>query len=290
MKRVVATYVFVFLVAAVLAGGAQAQWLPWNMAVDSSFRVGYLFGRQDFRFDNPSTSPFGRVRFEFNPTMPIFEGVCEISCYNMVSGRLSGVLGARGARLAVARDLDATGEIAGAWKVSPDVKSWEAAGLFHLFKGAGYRFSLVAGYRQEFWRYRGEPLENLASTASYREEFTSSIPFLAMQTAVSYPWWKASFEIVGSPVMSKRILSELNNGEGVSASYHGWVDHGGLIEVLIDGTVAVSSRMRVGIYARYTYVELDGEISSNLSGTSHPQFMYVGEDFATFGLDLSMIF
>ena len=290
VKRVVLIWVLVFVVTGVFCGSVQAQWLPWNMSIDSSFRVGYLFGRQDFRFDNPEANPYGRIRLEFDPSMPVFEGVFEFSPMQMFSVRLAGTLGARGEELSATRPLGA-GPVPsyGMWKVAPDVKWWETAGLFHLWKGAGYRFSLVGGYRQEFWRYTGEPA-NMDAAASYREEFTSHIPFIAMQTAIFYPWWKARFEVLGSPLMSKRVQSDLYDNAGGYSSFEGWADNGGLIEMLVEGTVAVSSRMRLGIFSRYTFVELDGEATHTTGGGSDPQQMYVGENFGTFGLNLSMIF
>lgn len=289
MKRVVLTWFSVVLVAGLLCGGAQAQWLPWNMSVDSSFRVGYLFGRQELRFDNAEMNPHGRIRFEFDPGMPVFEGVCEFSPLRMFSARVCGTLGTRGAGLTATRPLGTDeGDPVGVWNISPDVKWWEAAGLFHVWKGAGYRFSLVGGYRQEFWRYRGEPTHT--ETASYREEFTSHIPFIAMQTAISYPWWKARFEVLGTPVMSKQVVSNLYDGGVLVSSFDGWADNGGMIEMLMDGTVAITSRMRLGLYARYTFVELDGEATATIDGVSGPQQLYVGENFGTFGLDLSMVF
>lgn len=287
MKRVLLTCVCFFLAAAVLCGDVQAQWLPWNVSVDSSFRVGYLFGRQEFRFDNPAMTSDGHVRLELDPSMPVFEGVCEFSPTNMFSARLCGTLGGRGAGLTATRPLDTT--LLGHWKVSPDAKWWEAAGLFHIWKGAGYRFSLVGGYRQEFWRYRGDA-DDMGPEASYREEFTSYIPFIAMQTAVAYPWWKARFEVLGTPFMSKRVSSELDDGAGESSSFDGWAENGGMIELLTEGTVAIGSRTRLGVYAKYTFVELDGEATVILGTTRYPQQLYVEENFGNFGLNLSMVF
>ncbi len=287
MKRLILTWVWVFLAVVMLCGGAQAQWLPWDMSVDSSFRLGYLFGRQEYRFDHPSMTSYGRVRLELDPSMPVFEGVCEISPLQSFSARLCGTLGGRGADLSATRPVSTS--LVGHWKVSPDVRWWEAAGLYHICKGAGYRFSLVAGYRQEFWRYQGEGQE-MDPAASYREEFTAHIPFIAMQTAVSYPWWKARFEVLGSPFMSKRVSSEMYDDLNRSSSFDGWADNGGMIELLTEGTVAIGSRTRLGVYARYTFVELDGEATIVLGSTPYPQQMYVGENFGNLGLNLSLIF
>jgi hypothetical protein len=230
---------------------------------------------------------YGHVRLELDPSMPVFEGVCEFSPTGMFSARLCGTLGGRGAGLSATRPLGASD--VGTWKVSPDVKWWEAAGLFHIWKGGGYRYSLVAGYRQEVWTYRGDG-EDMSTASSYREEFTSYVPFIAMQTAIAYPWWKARFEVLGSPFMSKRVLSQLYDGTTETTSFEGWADNGGMIELLTEGTVAVSSRMRMGVYAKYTFVELDGEATIDLGSGAEPQQLYVGENFGTFGLNLSMVF
>ena len=60
--------------------------------------------------------------------------------------------------------------------IKPTFWSWEAAGLYHLSNEGGYRFSLVAGYRQELWRYL---TTNGQDENSYlRDEFVSQSPFL----------------------------------------------------------------------------------------------------------------
>jgi hypothetical protein len=172
----------------------------------------------------------------------------------------------------------------------PGFKHWEAAGLIHLWNGGGYRFSIVGGYRKEYWAFEGTPSADQPANSSSSDRITSEIPFIALQTAMFFPWWKARFEVLGSPFMSKRIATEFRSGTTFKVNYDGVVDHGGLIEVELEGTASITSRIRLGAYARYSFQELYGESTrSSPTGFSRHE-LFAGENVAITGLNLTLAF
>ncbi len=287
-------------IALVLLGGIgsiQAQGVPAAMSIDSSFGVGYLLGWQMFNYiiepehgdaymdprtDPPTrkelrSDPYGIYRTEFSPRMAVVSGFVEWSPLPFASGRVAGALSVADPHIQFTRTmLDTFKYTAKAadtevrptnWDAVPDFKSWEAAGLYHLYREGGYRFSIVGGYRQEDWTFLGTPEDATNLSASLHNRYTSHIPFLALQTAMYFPWWKARFEVLGSPFMSKKISSKVSN-RGTLAVYNGWANGGGLIEFFLEGTVAVTSMLRLGLHARYTYQELYGWVTKTVSGAT----------------------
>jgi hypothetical protein len=275
------------LILLVFSPGALAEVLPWGVRVDTSLRLGLLFGRQLVRYSDLPGAEFERFRMEFGPRLPILSGMCELTPVPSISARLAGSLSVMETDMTVFHAMaDPEPSL---WDVRPDFGCWEAAGLYHLWNGGGYRFSLVGGYRQEYWHYRGEPSGAQPSGSSLRDRFTSHIPFLAMQTAVMYPWWKARFEILASPFMSKKVSAIVQDGPNV-VEYEGDADSGGLIELEVEGTASLSSRIRLGLYCRYSYHEVYGEYTRADLVESPARRLYVGEDFAIIGLNMTLLF
>jgi hypothetical protein len=118
--------------------------------------------------------------------------------------------------------------------VKPDFSSWEAAGLYHLWSGGGYRFSFTAGYRQQTWDYQGSPSSG-AQDSPLHDSFSSRIPFIGMQTAMFFPSWKARFEVL-PPFMNMSVSNAIQ--QGVFLSIRGQPLPGGLIELQMVGTLA----------------------------------------------------
>lgn len=289
MRRCAVMSGVVVLVLLAGIGSIHAQGVPGLMSIDSSFGVGYLLGWQMFSYIigpeygsfpvDPNQSPaqrldpYGIYRTEFSPQLPVLSGFVEWSPVPFVSGRVGGVLSIAEPHVLFNRAmLDTFGYTASSsnvaptnWDVTQDFKSWEAAGLYHLYSGSGYRFSIVGGYRQEDWTFLGAPDDATRADLSLHNRFTSHTPFLALQTAMFFPWWKARFEVLGSPFMSKKILSTVRNGSTL-VEYKGWADKGGMLEFFMEGTVAVTSILRVGLHARYTYQELYGWVTKTVSG------------------------
>ncbi len=103
--------------------------------------------------------------------------------------------------------------------------------------------------------FHGEPTGS--SQGSLKDEYTSSIPFIGMQTSMLFPWWKARFEVLGSPFMSKRVINNfsgtLNDANAYRASTDGSATKGGLIELQMEGSVGLSPSLFVGANASYTF-------------------------------------
>jgi hypothetical protein len=258
------------LLLCVSTAPVQGQWLPSNFGVDTSLRAGYLFGWQMTQLkEGPETFEGGhlsRFRTEFNPRLPVLSGDFEWSPIPELSGRLAGAISVleKDIRYVHARSDNAASS---EWDVAPDYRQWEAAGLLHLWTGMGYRFSIVGGYRQEYWLYLGTPANSEPDNSYLRDKINAHIPFIAVQTAMFFPWWKARFEVLGSPFMSKKIDTQILKG-GNLVRYNGTADSGGLVEFTVEGTAAVTSQLRIGLYSRYTYQELGGEMVKMSGGSA----------------------
>jgi hypothetical protein len=275
------------LLLAALSGVAQAQVLPWKIGIDSSFRTEFLFGNQIFLYRWPRGTQFNRFRMEFGPKLPLVSGTCEVSPTLRLSARVAGaasVLAKHTSLFHTALDPQPR-----AWDVRPEFRQWEVAGLVHLWTGGGYRFSFVGGFRKEFWKYIGGPADDQPGGSDLREKFTSTIPFIALQTALHFPWWKARFEFLGSPFMEKDISARIREGTNV-VLYSGSAEKGGLIELDMEGTAAVGPRLRVGLHCRYTYQELYGEITRDQDGDMSLHPVSVDENIAVVGLNFTFVF
>jgi hypothetical protein len=279
------------LIASVTAVEAQAT--PAGI-VDSSFRVEYLFGNQSLRYSDAKSPSFSHFRADFDPRVPLLAGMIEVSPFPSVSGRFAGTISVWEKSGSVSR---ATGFADGTtstvpamrWDVDPDVGSWEFAGLYHLWNGGGYRYSFTAGYRREEWKYRGESVGNIPN-ATFRDDMTSQIPFIGLQTAMFFPLWKARFEVLGSAFMNKKVASRLQLGQSF-IDYQGTINQGGLLEFQMEGNVSVTQYVWCGLHARYAYQELRGEVtavSSSSQTSSHD--LTTTDNYFTIGLDLTVVF
>ena len=145
--------------------------------------------------------------------------------------------------------------------IKPQFWFWEVAGLYNLSYEDVYRYSLVAGYRQESWSY--QPSNDDATNSYLRDDFTSQIPFIGMQTVMNSPTWKARFEVLGSPFMTKKVANTARD-QGEYMQLDGNLTQGGFIELQVDGNINVTPNGLMGVYAQYSYEQLKGE----LTGTS----------------------
>jgi len=327
--RVYTRIVAILFILACTAAPLYAQMLPGNIAVDSSFRIEYLIGRQTLGREFTSSDqghfistpppppyypqhpdPIDRLNIQYGASLPILEGVIEVSPFQSVSGRLVG-------SMSVLESIKGFTIVSGpAWAsvswadpysnpqtfyyseelstfIKPTFWSWEAAGLYHLSNGGGYRFSLVAGYRQELWRYLTTIGQD--DNSYLRDEFMSQSPFLGLQTAMFFPWWKARFEVLGSPFMTKKI-SHTARDQGYFQQLDGTWNKGGFIEFQTEGTVNITPSIWLGLFARYTYEELHGEARGTRAapGTTvyetFPYDFYTLKSMASFGFNFSYVF
>ncbi len=310
--RVVTSVVAILVTLAVCPAFVQSQGLlpqsivvqaqrffPQRLEVDSSVRMEVLFGSQMLRSLDGDLGPVDVFKILYSPRLPVVAGSVEVSPYQLVSARIAGALSilerdlssTRGVVQSIPPDVSVEITPISRWVTRPDYQSWEAAGLYHLHKGGGYRFSVLAGYRQSVWRYHGE-LEQ-GGDSQLRDTFSSNIPFLGMQTAMFFPWWKARFEVLGSPFMKKSSTVSLRQGT-VYSEQNVETDKGGLIEFRLEGTVSLHTNLWLGVFACYHYQELTGKstgrsvlpliIPANLNN------YYTRESMASFGLNFNVVY
>jgi hypothetical protein len=294
--RVYVKIMVVLCLLAVVTAPVQAQVLPWGIAVDSSLRLEYLFGSQVIRdafphFDSPSYDLF---RLNFAPRMPLLSGTAEVTPCPWASGRLAGSITAYQPEIEMSRFLNgskvgAASVFAGQFEGKSNFSSWEAAGLLHLWNEGGYRFSATSGYRQRMWKYYGS-LERHHEASPATDLLTSQIPFLGLQTAMYFPFWKARFEVMGSPFMTKIVSSSVVQG-GNSARYGIRASQGGFLEFQMEGTVGITQSIRCGLTGRYTYEELRGPFNWSVNGADQPSLeAYLTESIGVVGLDMTLVF
>jgi hypothetical protein len=293
------TYVKATVVLSLLvlgAGSLQAQTLPWAMGVDSSLRLELLVGSQSAREASPPENQFDRFKFEFCPRLPVLSGTVELSPLPWASGRVAGAVSVweptRTMELSFggsAPDFSAA-RWARHWNVRPHYSLWEAAGLLHFWNAGGYRFSGTAGYRGSAWKFYDED----HSTASNQDVFESRIPFFGLQTAMNFPLWKARFEVLGSPFMTKVVRNSFHRERTESGVFHLTSNRGGMIEFQMEGTVGLSANILCGFSARLTYEELFGTINWTNSFDSalsqSPMEGHLIETLAFFGLNATLMF
>jgi hypothetical protein len=292
------TAVILFILVAAVSP-VEAETLPWNIQVDSSFRAEFLFGHQILRHLDPSDPAKTRFVATYDPRVTVLAGTIEITPFPAISGRLAGSISVVENTGAQVRTVDTViAQLAPflptdkwEWDVKPNFSSWEAAGLYHLWSGGGYRFSFTAGYRQDTWDYQGSP-SNGAPDSPLHDSFSSHIPFIGLQTAMFFPSWKARFEVLGSPFMNMSVSNALQRG-AFGLQFDGNLYRGGLVELQMSGDVGLSANVLVGLYGRYSYQELNG-LSSGTGAAAglgpSPYTVFVGGTFGTVGVDVTVIF
>jgi hypothetical protein len=280
------------VVCVLLAMGAtsslQAQAIHGNMGIDSSLRLEYLVGSQVLRStDGEIRQPNGFL-IRFNPTLALLAGSVEVSPFSVASGRFAGAVSIVEPDTSSTRQLpDFPAELD--WKARPTYGYWELAGLWHLSSGGGYRFSLTGGYRQSTWDYVGV-LQS--GGGSLKDKYVSHIPFIGLQTAMMFPWWKARFEVLGSPFMTQSSLVSMGaNSNHVEQRVE--ANSGGLLEFQMEGTVSIYPNFWVGLYGRYHYQELYGHSSGGTYPPAAWNFadrFYTNESYASGGLNVNVVY
>lgn len=297
-----------------------AQWIPRHFGADTSLRVECLMGTQTLgnngdaaqlsslvTVTNPNPppatlssvkgfpNPIERLRIDFNNTLLVLDGVAELSPAPSLSGRGRASVSVLNPNknitlsngpVPVAVGTNLTPPPSGTsygWngvpsEITPQFWLWEAAGLYNLYEDI-YRFSLLAGYRQESWSY---PASNTSGGHPYfQSRLVSQIPFVAMQTLMCCPGYKARFEILGSPFMNKKIsLSAQDSGNTMQLD--GNMTQGGFLEFQIEGNINVTQNALAGVYAQYTYESLKGGLTGiSVDGFGNPSYIPTTYDFYT---------
>lgn len=274
-----------------LASPLHAQGLPWGIGVDSWFGVDFLIARQDILNRPTLVGPFQERSGEWNPRVPALSGMVEVSPFPFASARLAGSISVATGNTPVVR---ATSVLANSlrWEQRTNFSSWEAAGLYHLWNGGGYRFSVTGGYRREVWIYRGDPIGSQSPDSSFREEFRSDIPFIGIQTAMNFPFWKARFEILGSWFMTKTIEQTLSQNQA-SETVNGTGDQGGIIAFQMEGATRIRPNITLGLHARYSFQEFIGRsvLTSGVAGAPLGPFKLIyNENVLAIGVDVGVAF
>jgi len=272
----------------------EAQSLPWNLALDSSFRGELLFGSQAIRDNSPGTGA-ERFRIDSDFRLPVLAGTVEITPLPFLSGRMGGLISVLEQKGTVQRNVtsfDPSGTEVVQISAKPSFSGWEAAGLFHVWNDGGYRFSFTAGYREEFWGLEGNGVGlSTGVSSSLNEDFSSRGPFLGLQTAVFLPWWKARFEVIASPWITK-IGSGSVKQTNFFAEYKTRTTGGSLLELQIEGTVYLRQYIFAGLHGRYTFRESVGDFTriGNSGAIDGPSSLYTNDSFIFIGLDLTVAF
>jgi hypothetical protein len=294
MRMYVKALVVLCLLAVALTP-VHAQMLPLGFGVDSSLRLEYLFGSQVIGEGAPVPDHFDRFKFSFAPRVPLLSGTVEVTPLPWASGRIAGSVTAFETDREISRS---TTSVLGAaadtgfgvqWTGKPNYTSWEAAGLLHLWNAGGYRFSATSGFLRRTWEYRGAT-EDPNGTGSSRDVFISQIPFLGLQTAMYFPLWKARFEVLGSPFMTKTVTSSIVH-LGHSAHFHTKANRGGFLELQMQGTTSITPNILCGLTGRFTYEELLGRFDATVDSTPLPSMeAQMNETLGVVGLDLTLLF
>jgi hypothetical protein len=257
-------------------------------------------------------NPIEQLRINFYNNLPVLDGVVELTPIPAVSARVRGSVsvlnsdrsvtfsGSSPIPIYVYTDFfDKTtpytsygwGELSAS--IRPQFWLWEVAGLYNLSYEGFYRYSLVGGYRQESWSYKPS---NGDTTNSYlRADFTSQIPFIGMQTVMNAPEWKARFEVLGSPFMTKKVAHSARD-QGQYMQLDGNLTHGGFIELQMDGNINVTPNGLIGVYAQYSYEQLKGELTGTSKDGSNNGYLTTSYNFYTLksiwtlGLSASILF
>ena len=157
--------------------------------------------------------------------------------------------------------------------------------------------SLVGGYREQYWSYRGKQFGVSASSDELKDYVRTLVPFGGLQTAMFFPWWKARFEFSGSPLVIKNVFSR-HRYEGTpaltTAEFDGWLRNGMMIDFLFEGATVLIDAIRCGLYGRYTYQEISGITTRRINdGTiieKNGYDIHMNENLAVLGLNVTYAF
>lgn len=283
-----------------LIGDCQGQLLPWNIRADSQVRVQYLFGTQIVHpfvkeYIGPYTRPPRYYRIDTEPRFPLIEGELEIITGLPFSARGAFAVNALESKVGSHRSIYGSGTTTTAvsddWSTKSKFSAWEVAGLYHLWAGGGYRFSVLGGYRYEQWLNSGSK-ETGADDGSILDEKTASyMPFIGLQTTMSFPLWSSRFEVLGSFFM-KRSIDGRWGGDSLLVSYTGYGNTGGFVDLRMSGTVRVSQYTSLGLDGRFSYQEVYGRFDGkdNQYADSVSYDLLLRQTYGTVGIVASLVF
>jgi hypothetical protein len=273
-----------------------AQQLPFGLVADGRVCMEYLFGRQTIRpyvTAEAAAIAFATLgehhhhhqhyQFTLDPKFPVIDAELELSTWIPVSVRGVTMVSLAKPQVTSHRSIHSHQGLvdsASSWDISGSFVAWEVAGLYHLWSGGGYRFSFLAGFRNEEWFNSGSLKTDTIPGSFLQERFTTQMPFLGLQTSMGMPWWSARFEFIASPFMLKKADGTWREST-LYAIYEGKAGQGGGVKFRTSGAVRIWPRVSIGLDSQVSYQGLKGEIQ-----TSDNQHVQAGQ-IQKFDLDLS---
>ena len=281
------------LVLGLTVSCAHGQFLPWNIPVNSSFRVGYLYGSQVV--SSPVDPTGDTVQLDISFGFPVLSGAIEFSPISLLSVRLIGDVGVYGQQNIIYGPWwtvdTAPAAAEGLYSnVRPGYVGVEVAGMFDVWRPAGHRFGVVGGWRREYWWYDNGGISNQNGTAASRDDVTSTIPFLGLSAEMAYPGWRSTFEFLTSRFISKNINGSVRQPQNFG-EYQCAVQDGVLLECRIQGLAPITSNLFLGLYGRYSYQNVAGGFDGQRNSiVTRSLDIHVVENTLTLALQLTMFF
>ncbi|MEI7451329.1 MAG: hypothetical protein WCJ75_17100 [Desulfomonile sp.] len=291
------------LMLAVTGSSVRAESPQWIIPINSSFRVGYLYGSQvvstssDYgsQVVSSSSDPYYNydVLLDISFGSPVLSCTIELSPISPLTVRIIGDVSVYGQQ----------NTIYGPWwaptswtpdglysEARPGFAGVEAAGLFDIWRSAGHRFGVIGGWRREYWWYNNQGTGAENPDVWSRDKITTNIPFLGLQAAMAYPGWQSTFEFLTSRFISKTINGSVRQLQDF-AEYHCSARNGVLLEARIQGMANMTNSLLVGLFGRFTYQNVSGVFDAfTNSSVKHSLDVHVVENTLTLELQLTLFF
>ncbi|MFA6222389.1 MAG: hypothetical protein WC647_08735 [Desulfomonilaceae bacterium] len=246
------------LIFVVMAPSVRAEFLPWNIPVNSSFRVGYLYGSQVVSSASDQYSG-NTVQLDISFGFPILSGAIELAPINRLSVRMIGDVSVYGQQNIIYGPwwTPTSGAPNGLYSdARPGYVGVEAAGLFDVWRSAGHRFGVIGGWRREYWWYNDEETSDMNASVGSHDDVTSTIPFVGLCAEMAYPGWRSTFEFLTSRFVYKTLNGSVRQNQ--YGEYHCVAQDGVLLEGRIQGMAPITSNLLLGLYGRYSYQNVAG--------------------------------
>jgi hypothetical protein len=287
----------------VMAPSVRAEFLPWNIPINSSFRVGYLYGSQvvstfsDYGSGvvKSAVDPYPDVQLDISFGFPILSGAIELSPINRLSARIIGDVSVYGQQNIIYSPWwwapITPGQPNGLYSnARPGYAGVEAAGLFDVWRSAGHRFGLIGGWRREYWWYNDEGTSDINASVGSQDNVTSTVPFVGLCAEMAYPGWRSTFEFLTSRFISKNINGSVRQ-PGNFGEYHCAAQDGVLLEGRVQGIAPITDNLFLGLYGRYSYQNVSGVFDSlSSSVVTRSLDVNVVENTLTLELQLTFFF
>ena len=89
--------------------------------------------------------------------------------------------------------------------------------------------------------------------------------------------------------MDQEVFSRIEQDGNVTV-FDSSLNRGGIIEISVEGNAAITSALRLGLFGRYGYLELNGESTRTIGANRESYDLFIGDGIATVGLNLTVVF